>query len=56
MTILENVQKAFTILIDTGELGNTDANNLKILLGHLDSDAQMSKASVIEIITTRSLR
>jgi hypothetical protein len=55
MTALENVKKAFSMLIKTGELGNTDANNLKILLGHLDVNAQMTKASVIKIIALSSV-
>ena len=48
------VQKALELLIQTGELGNTDSQKLVALMQHLDEQATISKMEAIAILSPQS--
>ncbi|CAK8722905.1 hypothetical protein GCAAIG_12580 [Candidatus Electronema halotolerans] len=52
--MLDQVLRAFDLLISSGELGNADSRNLNTLSPHLDAQAEIGRAELAELLFSGS--
>ena len=52
--MLDHVLRAFDLLINSGELGNADSRNLNTLSPHLDTQAEIGRAELADLLFSGS--